>query len=128
MVAQLAISKHPRQGSDSADDDGSGTLAEGTHSITGADDAMGFVVSGTITPAVAQTVNVDFDMTGGDLNSQESAVDHTVTADPDTGAFTFPSVATDDIPDNTSETLTITVSSASHGDSVIVIKFQNNAP
>jgi hypothetical protein len=113
---------------DGTDGDGVGIYPAGINAIDGADDStMNFLISGTLSPATAQSVSVTVDVTGGDLDTGASLPLAPVIADGTTGAFAFPTIGTDDIPDNTAETLTITVSTAGAADSVIVINFNGGA-
>ncbi len=108
---------------DNGEVDGSFTFSAGVNAVNSVDDGMDFLISGVLNPPVAQAVSVDVDVTGGDLDTGASLPLAPVVANGATGAFTFPLIGTDDIPDNTAETLTTTVSTSGVPDSVIVVNF-----
>ena len=94
------------------------TYQEGSHSVEADDENVKFTVSGTISPASGSpTVHLDMDFTESDLWNDGGTDDETssdwvddvdwnhhdgmsTTADPVTGAFTFPTVLVEDGPDH----------------------------
>ena len=119
LSAQVVVT---HSGDNPADDAVQNTYGPGTHELVGASDSMDFEISGTIDPGIAQSVEVIIDATGGDLDTGAEVPLSPVTSDPD-GTFDFPTIGTDDMPDNTNETLVILVSTLGADDSVITINF-----